>query len=71
VLSLSPACYRLLRSVLPLPRAEVVRVTQEERGTELEGAMTDLEEAPSFLSNYRQRHDRCPKGILSLDATSR
>jgi hypothetical protein len=73
VLSLSPACYRLLRFVLALPRADWVRVTQEERSMEIEGAMTDLGEGPSFLANYRERHgiaSGCPKVILGLDATS-
>jgi hypothetical protein len=42
--SLSPACYRLLRLVLSLPRADWIRVTQEERSAEIEGAMTRLTE---------------------------
>jgi hypothetical protein len=73
VLSLSSASYRLLRLVLRLPRADWIRVTQEERSAEIEGAMTELVEVPPFLANYRERHriagGRCLKVILALDAT--
>jgi hypothetical protein len=43
VLSLPPSFYRLLRFVLPLSGVDWVRVTQEKRNTETEGAMTDLD----------------------------
>jgi hypothetical protein len=72
--TVSPAAYRILREVLPLPSYQAIDHQWRSRRELIKSCLTDAGKVPTLLGDYRSRHqipdtDRIPC-TLSFDATS-
>jgi hypothetical protein len=74
VQTVSPAAYRILREILPLPSYQSINHQWRAKRESIKNCLTDILKVPKLLRDYRSHHeipdgDRIPC-TLSFDATS-